>query len=54
MTSDSVRPPEKRYNYRNAVIGLARLVKEEGFKGLTRGLGVNMVTTNRFMPFSYD
>lgn len=44
MTSDLVRPPAKRYNYRNAVTGLARLVKEEGLKGLTRGLGINMVT----------
>jgi len=57
MTSDSVRPPEKRYNYRNAVVGLSRLVKEEGFKGLTRGLGVNMsraVLMNASQVGSYD
>ena len=43
MTSDSVRPPEKRYNYPNAVAGLVSLVKEEGVKGLTRGVGTNTV-----------
>lgn len=41
MTSDSVRPPEKRYGYSNALSGLVRLVKEEGARGLTRGLGAN-------------
>lgn len=43
MTSDSIRPPEQRYNYSNAITGLVTLIREEGFKGLTRGLGVNMV-----------
>ncbi|KAK2461710.1 hypothetical protein APHAL10511_006173 [Amanita phalloides] len=57
MTSDSVRPPEGRYNYRNAVIGLMRLVKEESLKGLTRGLGTNMsraVLMNASQVGSYD
>lgn len=44
MTSDSVRPLEKRYNYRNAITGLVRLVKEESPKGLCRGLGTNIVS----------
>lgn len=43
MTSDSVRPVEERYHYRNALSGLVRLVKEEGPKGLFRGLEANMV-----------
>ncbi|KAG5646062.1 hypothetical protein DXG03_004485 [Asterophora parasitica] len=43
MTSDSVRPPEKRFGYRNAVTGLVSLIKEEGVQGLARGLGPNTV-----------
>jgi dicarboxylate transporter 10 len=43
MTSDFTRPPEKRYNYRNALSGLINLVKEEGVRGLGRGLGTNTV-----------
>lgn len=43
MTSDSVRPPESRYNYSNAITGLIRLFKEEGAKGLSRGLEANIV-----------
>ena len=41
MTSDSVRPPEKRYGYPNALSGLVSLIKEEGVKGLARGIGTN-------------
>ena len=41
MTSDSVRPPERRYGYPNAFGGLVSLVKEEGVKGLARGIGTN-------------
>ena len=44
MTSDSVRPPDKRYGYSNAVTGLVNLVKEEGVRGLARGLGANSVS----------
>ena len=43
MTSDSTRPPEQRYNYKHAFDGLLKLVKEEGFEGLTRGLTPNIV-----------
>ncbi|GLB36531.1 putative mitochondrial carrier (TC 2.A.29) family protein [Lyophyllum shimeji] len=43
MTSDSTRPPEKRYGYRNALTGLTCLVKEEGVRGLARGLATNTV-----------
>lgn len=43
MTSDSVRPPESRYNYRHVFHGLSELVKSEGMSGLTRGLSTNLV-----------
>lgn len=43
MTSDSIRPPDKRYGYSNALSGLVSLVKEEGVRGLGRGLGTNTV-----------
>ena len=48
MTSDSTRPPEQRYNYKHALDGLVKLVKEEGLKGLTRGLSPNTVRTAHF------
>ena len=48
MTSDSTRPPEQRYNYRNAFDGLVKLLKEEGTKGLTRGLTPNTVRAAHF------
>lgn len=41
MTSDSLKRPEKRYGYRNALTGLVSLLKEEGIKGIYRGLGTN-------------
>lgn len=41
MTSDSVRPPAKRYGYSNAISGLVSLIKEEGIRGLARGVGTN-------------
>jgi hypothetical protein len=43
MTSDSIKPPEQRYNYSNALSGLVSLIKVEGLKGLARGLGANTV-----------
>lgn len=46
MTSDSIRPPEKRYNYSNAITGLVRLIREEGTKGLFRGLEANVVRSH--------
>jgi len=57
MTSDSIRPPEKRYGYPNAVRGLISLVKEEGMRGLARGLGPNTtraVLMNVSQVGSYD
>ncbi|KAF5377153.1 hypothetical protein D9615_006358 [Tricholomella constricta] len=57
MTSDSIRPPEKRYGYRNAVTGLISIIKEEGIQGLARGLGPNTVRAvlmNASQVASYD
>jgi len=57
MTSDSIRPPEKRYGYRNALSGLISLIKEEGIRGLGRGLGTNVVRAimmNASQVGSYD
>ncbi|EKM60727.1 uncharacterized protein PHACADRAFT_133456 [Phanerochaete carnosa HHB-10118-sp] len=57
MTSDSIKPPEQRYNYSNALSGLVSLIKTEGLKGLTRGLGANTtraVLMNASQVGSYD
>ncbi|KAJ7480153.1 mitochondrial carrier domain-containing protein [Mycena galericulata] len=57
MTSDSMRPPDKRYGYSNAVTGLFNLAKEEGIRGLGRGLGTNTaraVLMNASQVGSYD
>ncbi|EJF58460.1 mitochondrial carrier [Dichomitus squalens] len=57
MTSDSVRPAEERYNYRNAVAGLVRLVREEGVHALGRGMGTNLtraILMNGSQVGSYD
>ena len=44
MTSDQLRPPQERYGYPNALRGLISLVKEEGARGLYRGVGTNTVS----------
>ncbi|KAI0733922.1 dicarboxylic acid transporter [Fomitopsis betulina] len=57
MTSDSIRPPERRYNYSNAINGLVQLVRHEGVGGLFRGLETNMVRAvlmNGSQVWSYD
>lgn len=52
MTSDLVRPPDKRYNYSNAISGLISVVKTEGVTGLARGLGTNTVIDfHDILPF---
>jgi hypothetical protein len=43
MTSDSIRPPEKRYGYRNGFAGLINVIREEKIRGLARGIGPNTV-----------
>ncbi|QRW00078.1 mitochondrial carrier protein [Ceratobasidium sp. AG-Ba] len=57
MTTDEVRPPKERYNYKNAVDGLIRLVREEGFSALGRGMSANVtraVLMNCSQLASYD
>ncbi|KAJ3557833.1 hypothetical protein NM688_g1252 [Phlebia brevispora] len=57
MTSDSTRPPEQRYNYRNALSGCVELAKKEGFEGLTRGMSANLtraVLMNASQVGTYD
>ncbi|KAJ7151531.1 mitochondrial carrier [Mycena filopes] len=57
MTSDSMRPPPERFSYSNAVTGLFSLAKEEGVRGLARGLGTNTaraVLMNASQVGSYD
>lgn len=46
MTTDAMRPPEKRYGYSNVFHGLVNLVKAEGIRGLCRGIGANTVPLN--------
>ncbi len=41
MQSDSAKPPEKRWNYRHALHGLIRMIREEGPASLTRGIWPN-------------
>lgn len=48
MTSDTTRPPDKRYHYRNAIDGLIKLCREEGPKGLARGVSTNTVRLSQF------
>jgi len=43
MTSDSVRPPEKRFGYRNAVVGVINVIREEKIRGLARGIVPNTI-----------
>jgi len=51
MTSDLVRPPEKRYAYSNALAGLVRLIRNEHLQGLARGLGTNTVCHSFVPPY---
>lgn len=43
MTSDLNKPPEKRYNYPDAVRGAVRMAQDEGVTSLFRGLAPNLV-----------
>ncbi|KAH8120506.1 mitochondrial carrier [Phellopilus nigrolimitatus] len=57
MTTDQLRAPHERFGYPNALIGLASLVKQEGVKGLYRGLGTNTsraILMNVSQVGSYD
>lgn len=57
MTTDQLRPPHERFGYSNALTGLFNLIKQEGVKGLYRGLGTNTsraVLMNASQVGSYD
>lgn len=41
MQSDFGRPPEKRRNYKHALDGLIRMIREEGLSSITRGIWPN-------------
>eukprot|EP01089_Gocevia_fonbrunei_P005000 TRINITY_DN1511_c0_g1_i3.p1 TRINITY_DN1511_c0_g1~~TRINITY_DN1511_c0_g1_i3.p1 ORF type:complete len:205 (-),score=23.86 TRINITY_DN1511_c0_g1_i3:24-638(-) len=42
MQADGKRPPELRRNYKNAIEGLIRIAREEGFFTMWKGCGPNM------------
>lgn len=44
MASDRSRPVGERYGYRNCFHGLGRIVREEGFFALYRGVAPNVVS----------
>ncbi|KAL5518688.1 hypothetical protein ACEPAH_371 [Sanghuangporus vaninii] len=57
MTTDQLRHPSERFGYSNALSGLVGLVKQEGVKGLFRGLGTNTtraILMNVSQVGSYD
>ena len=41
MQHDASLPPERRRNYKNAIDGLVRMTREEGWRALFRGVGAN-------------
>lgn len=41
MQSDSAKPPEKRRNYKHALDGIIRMIREEGPASITRGIWPN-------------
>lgn len=43
MQNDASLPPEKRRNYKHAIDGLARMVKDEGVRSLFRGVWPNSI-----------
>ncbi|PCH37144.1 dicarboxylic acid transporter [Wolfiporia cocos MD-104 SS10] len=57
LQSDFAKPPEKRLNYKNSIDGLTRMVKEEGWPSLGRGVGPNVfraILMNASQLASYD
>ena len=41
MQHDAALPPAQRRNYRHAIDGLVRMIREEGWRALFRGVGPN-------------
>ncbi|KIY45223.1 mitochondrial carrier [Fistulina hepatica ATCC 64428] len=57
MTSDVLKPPDKRYNYPNVFSGLFSIVKKDGLRGLVRGMTPNLARAFLMNPSqvgSYD
>ncbi|KAI0748898.1 dicarboxylic acid transporter [Fomes fomentarius] len=57
MQGDFGKPPEKRLNYRHSLHGLYRMIKDEGWASLGRGVGPNVfraVLMNASQLASYD
>ncbi|OSC98886.1 mitochondrial carrier [Trametes coccinea BRFM310] len=57
MQGDFAKPPEKRLNYKHCLDGLYRMVRDEGWSSLMRGVGPNVfraVLMNASQLASYD
>ncbi|MBW0462448.1 hypothetical protein O181_002163 [Austropuccinia psidii MF-1] len=57
MTGDINNPPEKRKGYKNCFHALFRMIREEGFPSLMRGLGPNLsraILMNASQLATYD
>ncbi|KAI0635357.1 mitochondrial carrier [Trametes polyzona] len=57
MQGDFAKPPEKRLNYKNSIDGLYKMVRDEGWSSLGRGVGPNVfraVLMNASQLASYD
>ncbi|KAI0067101.1 mitochondrial carrier [Artomyces pyxidatus] len=57
LQGDFAKPPEKRFNYKNCFDALFRMVREEGFSSLGRGLTPNVfraILMNASQLASYD
>lgn len=54
MTTDARLPAEKQRNYRNAIDGVIRIVRDEGASALMRGVGPNTVSTHSKAADSQD
>lgn len=57
MQNDAKLPLEDRRNYKHALDGLYRIIKEDGFRGLTRGIGPNVnraILMNSSQLATYD
>jgi len=57
LQGDFAKPPEKRFNYKNCFDALFRMVREEGFSSLARGVTPNVfrsILMNASQLASYD
>lgn len=57
LQGDFAKPPEKRLNYKHCIDGLFRMVREEGWSSLGRGVGPNVfraILMNASQLASYD